>query len=227
VVVADGELQPCVKSEQRAGDQGNTVKLATSQELYAYWNLLRGARSAPERSEIDPGAIRGVLADTFILEVDVAQRFAMRIAGTRTNSLFARELKGSSFIDLWQAPDQREIVRMLASVAEEATAMVAGVSSNPRSVQPLDLELILLPLRHHGKTQARILGALSPFSLPSWIGLFPAGAMSLLSLRVLGHADCAPGTTSAAQASAEGFGRPPAPDRRGHLFVHQGAAAPR
>ena len=31
---------------------------------------MRGARSAPERSEIDPAAIRGVLGDTFILEVN-------------------------------------------------------------------------------------------------------------------------------------------------------------
>jgi hypothetical protein len=193
------------------------VKLATSQELHAYWSLLRGARSAPERSEIDPGAIRGVLADTFILEVDGSERYAIRISGTRTNSLFAHELKGSSFIDLWQASDRREIARMLGSVAEEATAMVAGVSSNPRSAPPLDLELILLPLRHHGRTRARILGALSPASLPSWIGLFPAGDLSLLSLRVLGRGDDE-------QGSADNFSRSPALDRHGHLFVHEGAA---
>jgi hypothetical protein len=205
------------------------VKLAASQELHAYWSLLRGARSAPERAEIDPGAIRGVLADTFILEVEKSQRYPIRISGTRTNTLFARELKGASFLDLWRAPDQREIAAMLASVAEEAIAMVAGVSCHSRA-QPLDLELLLLPLRHHGKTHARILGALSPASLPSWVGLFPAGAMSLLSLRVLGRADSAPrGPASALgeQAPANDFGRPPPIGRHGHLFVIQGAAPPR
>ena len=65
---------------------------------------MRGARSAPERSEIDPAAIRGVLADTFILEVDISRRYPVRIAGTRTNALFLRELKGGGFLDLWQGP---------------------------------------------------------------------------------------------------------------------------
>jgi len=208
-------------------DQGNKVKLAASQELHAYWTLLRGERSAPERSEIDPGAIRGVLADTFILEVDGPGRYPIRISGTRTNTLFARELKGSSFVDLWQAPDQREIATMLASVAEEASAMVVGVSTDSKRAQPLDLELLLLPLRHRGKTHARVLGALSPVSLPSWFGLLPAGAMSLLSLRVLGRADCAARTDASSaldeQSCANEFGRPPPLERHGHLFVHQGA----
>ena len=48
------------------------MKLAATMELYAYWNRLRGARSAPERNDVDPGAIRGVLADTFVLDFDEA-----------------------------------------------------------------------------------------------------------------------------------------------------------
>ena len=207
------------------------MKLAASQELHAYWNLLRGARSAPERSEIDPSAIRGVLADTFILEVDRAKRYPIRISGTRTNSLFARELKGGAFIDLWQPSDQREIARLLACVADEATAMVAGVSTRPSSAQPLDLELLLLPLRHHGDTHARVLGAFSPASLPSWLGLFPAGPMSLLSLRMLDRADSKARTKSAPAyddpAAATSFGRTASADRRGHLFVLEGAAQQR
>jgi hypothetical protein len=215
---------------QRAGlnpSQGNEVKLATSQELHAYWTLLRGARSAPERAEIDPSAIRGVLADTFILEVDQTARYTIRISGARTNSLFARELKGASFLELWQAADRREIATMLRGVADEAAAMVAGVSSNPAGARPLDLELLLLPLRHHGKTDARILGSLAPVRLPSWLGLFPADALSLLSLRVLGGADSAPRQVSPAadeEAPAGAFGRPPTFQRHGHLFVHQGEA---
>ena len=47
--------------QERVG--GLTVKLAVTMELYAYWNQLRGARTAPERNDVDPGAISGVLAD--------------------------------------------------------------------------------------------------------------------------------------------------------------------
>jgi hypothetical protein len=199
--------------------------------LHSYWNLLRGERSAPERSEIDPGAIRGVLADTFILEVDQSRRYPIRVAGTRTNSLFARELKGGAFLDLWQGQDQREVMAMLASVTAETIALVAGVSAHPPGLRPLDLELLLLPLRHHGNTHARILGAFSPASLPSWIGLLPAAPMRILSLRVLGRTESAPDAPSspdrAEPAGATDFGRAPEADRRGHLFVFTGAAQQR
>ena len=78
------------------------VKLAATIELYAYWNRLRGARSAPERNDVDPGAIRGVLADTFVLDFDASCGFPFRIAGSRANALFLKELRGFSFLDLWR-----------------------------------------------------------------------------------------------------------------------------
>jgi hypothetical protein len=199
------------------------VKLAASRELYAYWNLLRGQRSAPERSEIDPGAMRGVLADTFILEVDLANRYPLRIAGTRTNALFLRELKGAAFLDLWRPPDQPEIAALLAGLTDEATAVLAGASAGPQGMRPLELELLLLPLRHRGNTHSRILGACTPTSLPSWIGLLPAMPMNLLTLRVLGRVDTAVRDKVSAEpddpAGPADFGRATPLDRRGHLFV--------
>ena len=202
------------------------MRLAASRELHSYWNILRGGRSAPERSEVDPSAIRGVLADTFILEVDNFQRYPFRIAGTRTNSLFARELKGGAFLDLWQESEQREIAAILASVAEEAVAVLAGAATRPQGLQRLDFELLLLPLRHHGDLQARILGAMSPAALPSWVGLLPAAPLTLSSLRVLGRAETGAGKLFAAapeEHAPAAFGRMPDLDRRGHLFVLSGA----
>jgi hypothetical protein len=204
------------------------VKLAASRELHSYWNFLRSGRSAPERSEIDPGAIRGVLADTFILEVDASGRYPIRIAGARTNSLFARELKGAPFLDLWQVSEQAEVGAILESVASETIAVLAGAATRPLGLQPLDFEILLLPLRHHGNLQARILGAVSPTSLPSWMGLLPAAPMSLLSFRVLVGAKSAPATAAPAPIEALGvtldFGRMPHVDRRGHLFVVTGGS---
>jgi hypothetical protein len=207
------------------------VRLAASRELHSYWNLLRGERTAPERSEIDPGAIRGILADTFVLEVDRLNRYPMRIAGTRTSSLLGRELKGSAFLDLWRSADGREIAAMLASVSDEAVAMLAGVSADPKGWKPLDFELLLLPLRHHGDTQARILGALSPASAPSWIGLQPAGPLTLLSLRVLARTESAPkrriSPNGEQPAEVVHFGQTRQADRRGHLFVFTNTAQQR
>ena len=89
------------------------MKLAASRELFAYWNALRGLRSAPERDDVDPGAIRGVLADTFILEFDPAAGFPLRVVGTRTNALFLRELRGEPFLGLWREADRAEIAELV------------------------------------------------------------------------------------------------------------------
>jgi hypothetical protein len=207
---------------------GLLVKLAASQELYAYWTTLRGARRAPERNEIDPGAIRGVLADTFILEADPALGYPMRIAGSRTSSFFLRELRGSPFLDLWRGPDCLEILDILASVADDAAPMLAGVSARPHGMAAVEFELLLLPLRHHGDTHARILGCCTPKASPQWLGLLPVVSMGLLSLRVL---DAATIAGSAAQApegpQSAGFGRAREGDRRRHLFVISSADQPR
>ena len=77
------------------------MKHAASRELYAYWQEKRGTRPAPERTEIEPGAIRGVLADAFILALDRGSGHPIRLAGTRLCALFGREIKGESFLDLW------------------------------------------------------------------------------------------------------------------------------
>ena len=42
------------------------MKHAASRELYAYWQEKRGPARAPERTDIEPGAIRAVLADAFV-----------------------------------------------------------------------------------------------------------------------------------------------------------------
>ena len=79
------------------------MKHAASRELYAYWEEKRGTRPAPERAEIEPGAIRGVLSDAFILALDRRAGHPMRLAGTRVCALFDRELKGEPFLTLWSS----------------------------------------------------------------------------------------------------------------------------
>ena len=142
------------------------MKLAASRELFAYWDGLRGARSAPERNDVDPGAIRGVLADTFILEYDAARGFPLRIVGTRTNALFLTELRGRPFLDLWRPADRAEIAAILAALAGEAQPFLLGASAAPTGFPPVDVELILLPLRHHGDTHSRALGCCAPHGAP-------------------------------------------------------------
>jgi len=75
------------------------MKHAASRELYAYWEAKRGTRPAPERAEIEPGAIRGILSDTFILALDRGLGRPVRLAGTRVCALFDREIKGVGLVN--------------------------------------------------------------------------------------------------------------------------------
>ena len=53
----------------RAGRRGKAKKMKhpSSREFYAYWDEKRGGARAPDRSEIEPGAVRELLGDIFVL----------------------------------------------------------------------------------------------------------------------------------------------------------------
>src|SRR5262245_61985830 len=112
----------CGSTLSRAGTLGRlrprnetaiAMKHAASLELFAHWQDRRGARMAPERAEIDPGAIRKALGDAFLLGQDGESDPAFRLAGTRVCALFTRELKGEAFIALWQPEDRAAIGDLL------------------------------------------------------------------------------------------------------------------
>jgi hypothetical protein len=196
------------------------VKLAATIELYAYWNRLRGARSAPERNDVDPGAIRGVLADTFVLDFDARRGFPFRIAGSRANALFLKELRGFSFLDLWGSADREELDSILHCVADEAQAFLIGAEARLPNLDAANDEIVLMPLRHHGLTHARVLGGLAVHAAPAWMGLSGGGPIALTSLRALDPA--ARERLKPEDAARIDFSLREAPRRYKHLFVYSG-----
>lgn len=163
------------------------MKHAASRELHAYWEQQRGGRSAPERADIEPGAIRQALSDTFILELaDAAPDHSFRLAGTRICALFGRELKGESFLSLWSQGCRQAISDLLAIAADESVGTVAGVTAENTHGERVDLELLLLPLGIRRPILARTIGTLAPLTVPAWIGGTPIGALTLGSRRHIG-----------------------------------------
>ncbi len=178
-----GQIDPA--EDSRAGAT-RPMQHAASRELYAYWNEKRGTRPAPERAEIDPGAIRGVLSDTFILALDRSADHPIRLAGTRVCALFDREIKGEAFLSLWSAAS-RPIVRSLMTIlADECTGTVAGVTAKNADGESIDLELLLLPLGTRRPSFARAIGVLAPLKVPSWLGVSPISALTLGGRRHVG-----------------------------------------
>jgi len=164
------------------------MKHAASRELYAYWEERRGKRPAPERADIEPGAIRQALSDTFILELaEAANGHTFRLAGTRVCALFGRELKGESFADLWALASRGPIADLLAIAADESVGTVAGVTAQSTGGDPIELELLLLPLGIRRPRLARTIGVLAPLKAPHWLGAAAIGALTLGSRRHVGE----------------------------------------
>lgn len=162
------------------------MKHPSNRELFDYWNERRGERLAPERADIEPSAIRRVLGDTFVLEV--SENHLFRLAGTRLCALFGRELKAESFTRLWQRTGQTAIRELIAVVTEEKIGVVASATGATAddTLAPVQLEMLLLPLAHHSRGDARVMGALAPMAAPYWLGAKAVGPLTLGMFRHIG-----------------------------------------
>jgi hypothetical protein len=186
------------------------MKHSSSRELFSYWDQRRGASPAPERGDIEPGAIRGALGDTFILSHDPATGPRFRLAGTRVCALFGRELRGQAFTFLWSPAFRPAVRHLLTVIGTETVGVVAGVSGRTAEGFAADLELLLLPLRHRGHDSARMIGVLTALVPPVWVGASRLEGISLGTLRHLG---------SGMETTAPRFAAPAGPSEVRHGFV--------
>jgi len=162
------------------------MKHISSQTVYAYWNEKRGARPAPERSDIDPADIRRALGDTVMLAADFVDRWRFRLAGTRVCALFNREIKGEALTALWREEDQDTIETLALTLTQEQVGAVMGLTGIADDGAAVDLEMLLLPLAHAGHARIRALGVLAPLATPYWLGSKPVTELHLTTLRHIG-----------------------------------------
>jgi hypothetical protein len=161
------------------------MKSVVTRSLYEYWTRLRGHRPAPDRNEVDPAAIKGILGDTFILEALDRNTYSFRLAGTRICAAYGRELKGRNLLDFWSGKDRESIACLLAAVVEDGAAAVFGLSATNDRGQIMPVEVVFLPLHHDGPNHTRILGCFAPMDQPYWLGLHPVVRQPLQSLRLI------------------------------------------
>jgi hypothetical protein len=132
------------------------MKHPSSREFFAYWDTKRGDARAPDRSEIEPGAVRELLDDN-----DAGYPF--RVAGTRVCALLGRDLKDTSFSALFTPDSRREIEDIVSYVAEEMLAAIAGVTAISDDGTTAHLELLLLPFNNRAHAPISLTGVLAPF----------------------------------------------------------------
>jgi hypothetical protein len=162
------------------------MKHPLTRELYDYWNGRRGEEAMPERCDIDPAAIRRILADSFVLAVEPEQTPRFRVAGTKVCELFGRELRGEDFMGLWGPADAPHTCKLVAAVAGEGIGVLAGVTMQAGDGLVCPLELLVLPLSHQGRGGQRMLGSLVALEQPFWLGTRPAQRLDLGVVKFLG-----------------------------------------
>jgi hypothetical protein len=92
-----------------------------------------------------------------------AAGYPFRVAGTRVCALLGCDLKDRSFSALFAADGRREIEEIIAVVAEEMLAAVAGITATSQDGSPAHLELLLLPFNTRAHTPISLTGLLAPF----------------------------------------------------------------
>jgi hypothetical protein len=153
------------------------MKHPSIRRLFDYWNERRGARLLPRREDIEPEAIRCVLADTFILSFAPTVGHPIRVAGTRVCALFGREIKGEAFLDVFSTDARGEVSNLISVIADESVGVVGSASEQFSDAHTLRFEFLLLPLSLHGAGIARLLGAL--VRLAEYAGARQPGARKL------------------------------------------------
>src|SRR5262245_13325335 len=102
------------------------MKHPSNRAFFAYWDSRRGNARAPDRSEIEPRALRELLGDIFVLAYDASSGYPFRVAGTRVCAQFGHDLKNASFAALFSRASRDEISEIISAVAEETLPAVAG-----------------------------------------------------------------------------------------------------
>jgi len=162
------------------------MKHPSSQQFFAYWDEVRGSEAAPARSAFEPGPVRHLLGDSFVLAYEHVSGFPFRVAGTRLCALLGCDVKGKRFDQLWRADSRKEVEDLIGVAVEEQIGAVAGATAMVNGM-PLFLEMLLLPFANHPHTLPSVTGILAPLTLPAAPDYGGVRELELTSWRHVGH----------------------------------------
>jgi hypothetical protein len=156
------------------------MKQKSLHTLYSYWNQVRAGRLAPQRLDIEPSRIAGILSETFMLERVDAGTYQFRLAGTRLCELFGMELRGKNFLDGWDKNDRATLERLLTTIGEQGAGATLAIEGSSDVRHSVEIEAMLLPLLHGGNKISRIIGVMSTTSTPHWLSNEPLRSRHLM-----------------------------------------------
>ncbi|WDZ78043.1 PAS domain-containing protein [Ensifer adhaerens] len=160
------------------------MRSETTTELFRYWNTIRGKRDLPRRDELEPGDIRALLPNLFILEHD-RNGISFRLAGTHVCALFGLELRGRQFGMLWLNAQAAKTQRVAGQVMTHRVPVMLSAKGRTADGREVEVEMLLLPLASTEGASDRILGALSPLSRPYWLHATSVEGLDVTGMKIL------------------------------------------
>lgn len=146
------------------------MKHKTIHTLFDYWNAIRAGRPAPLRSEIQPGEIRSILPNVFILEREKDESYRFRLAGTGLCSIYGMEFRNHNLLSMWQGECVASLRNTLDEVTRNAAVSVIEYTASTSAEREATFEMILMPLAQENGVITRVLGAAVPIDELPWIG---------------------------------------------------------
>ncbi|GAA0534494.1 hypothetical protein GCM10008941_12460 [Rhizomicrobium palustre] len=124
--------------------------------LLNYWSSLAASGGIPAQSAVQPRLLKSTLPHTFIL--DEAKDPAFRLAGTALCEAFGHELKGTTFLSLWDWGARNAVALSLRFAKENASPVtIEGYCAYEDSTSS-KIAIAIAPLRHMADT-TRLIGA--------------------------------------------------------------------
>ena len=157
------------------------MKHPSNRDFFAYWDERRGFGRAPDRSDIEPAAVRELLGDIFVLSCDAEAGFPFRMAGTRLCALLGGDVKNQSFPAHFAPQGRGEIEEIVTIVCEEMLPAIAGIKAPSPDDSTAHLELLLLPFNTRAHEPISLTGLLAPFGQIQG----PLGPLEIVSWRYM------------------------------------------
>jgi hypothetical protein len=163
------------------------MRHVATKALYQHWHDICRGSIIPDRNDLEPSLIGHLLRDVFILGVDHHGNWRYRVAGTRLTAFAGRELRDENFETWWNKDDRTDAHRILSGVANDSMPVVMGMKARAHDESAYEMEGLLLPLRHGGRSGMRMVGGFFPApTTANRLGLKILD-LKLLSLRTIDY----------------------------------------
>ncbi len=130
--------------------------------ILTYWQSIAPESGVPQRTAIEPKALKSYLPDLFILERLDRAVFAFRLAGTRLCARYGRELRDHDFVRLWPLEQHGRILEALnACLQTPGPVKLSGVAATLDNAT-VTFDVLLMPIADANGVVSRVLGAMLP-----------------------------------------------------------------